>query len=168
MKAILFAVAAGLFWGAGEVATRSVMHSRAIGPMTVLLLRTFIAIPPIIVAWALAVHVFKSPAEPRAWFGDMTPGLWWKLILGSGIAAGALAIICFYIAISMGEISRIKPVAFAVAPATAVLLGWLVLGESMDMRKAFAVALILAGVVLLTSAPKPATPIDSPAQTDPP
>jgi drug/metabolite transporter (DMT)-like permease len=50
----------------------------------------------------------------------------------------------------MGEISRVKPVAFTVAPATAVLLGWLVLGEPMTARKLIAVGLILAGVLMLT------------------
>ncbi len=154
MKAILFAIAAGLFWGVGEVAARSILHSKTIGPLTVLLLRTLIAVPVIALAWTIAMYVAKSPAEPRDWSAHMTTGLWTKLILGSGISAGALAIICFYIAISLGEISRIKPIAFAIAPATAVLLGWLLLGEAMTMRKAGAVVLILAGVVLLTGAPK--------------
>lgn len=163
MKAMLFAIAAGLFWGVGEVATRSVMHSKAIGPMTVLLLRTFIAIPPIVIAWALTVHVLKSQAEPRDWLSNMNTGLWLKLVIGSGIVAGGFGVTCFYTAISLGEISRIKPVAFAVAPATAVLLGWLVLGESMNLRKALAVGLILAGVVLLTSAPKSTSPVTTPS-----
>ena len=164
MKAILFAIAAGLFWGAGEVATRSVMHSKAIGPMTVLLLRTFIAIPPIVIAWALTVHVLKSSGEPRDWLSNMDAGLWLKLIIGSGIIAGGLGVTCFYAAISLGEISRIKPVAFAVAPTTAVLLGWVLLGESMNPRKAIAVVLILAGVVLLTSAPRPTVPLPTISQ----
>ena len=156
MKPILFAIAAGLFWGVGEVAARSILHAKAIGPMTLLFLRSLVAMPAIALAWAIMMYVMKSPAEPRTWMARMTPGLWTKAVFGSGLAAGALAIICFYIAISMGEISRVKPIAFAIAPATAVVLGWLLLGESMNMRKALAVMLILAGVVLLTSAPKPA------------
>jgi multidrug transporter EmrE-like cation transporter len=35
-------------------------------------------------------------------------------------------------------------------PATAVLIGWLLLGEPMSARKATAVALILTGVVMLS------------------
>ncbi|HYE01944.1 MAG TPA: EamA family transporter, partial [Phycisphaerales bacterium] len=48
-----------------------------------------------------------------------------------------------------GELSRVKPIAFALAPALAVLLGWLVLGESLTVRKGVAVVLIVAGVLLL-------------------
>ena len=76
-----------------------------------------------------------------------------KIVLGSGIVAGALAMVLFYSALSIGEVSIVKPIAFAIAPAMGVTLGWLVLGESMSLRKALAVTLIIAGVVLLTVAP---------------
>ena len=59
--------------------------------------------------------------------------------------------LCFYGALHHGPISKVKPVAFTLAPAVAVLLGWLLLGEAMTVRKAAAVALIVGGVVLLTS-----------------
>ena len=58
--------------------------------------------------------------------------------------------ICFYAALNLDDISKIKPIAFTVAPAIAVLLGWLLLHEPMSWRRALAVGLILAGVVLLT------------------
>ena len=70
--------------------------------------------------------------------------------IGSGLVAGAGGMICFYGALSLGDISQVKPVAFTVAPALATVLGWLLLGEAMTLRKALAVALILAGVILLT------------------
>ena len=76
---------------------------------------------------------------------------WFKVILGSGIVAGALAMVCFYSALSLGEVSVVKPIAFSIAPAVGVLLGWLVLGEEMNLRKAIAVTLILAGVLVLTT-----------------
>jgi uncharacterized membrane protein len=62
--------------------------------------------------------------------------------------------ICFYAALNLDDVSRIKPIAFTVAPAVAVVLGWLLLHESMTARKALAVGLILLGVVLLTGGPK--------------
>lgn len=71
-----------------------------------------------------------------------------RLVLGSGLIAGAAAMICFYAALSLDEVSRIKPIAFTIAPATAVVLGWLLLGETMTWRKALAVVLVLAGIVL--------------------
>jgi len=147
MKAILFAIAAGLFWGVGEVFTKSVLHTKQIGPITAIAVRSTVALP---ILWLVYFFVVKSAKlEPQAW-AKADPGTLWKLVLGSGLLAGAGGMICFYAALNFGEISRIKPIAFALAPATAVLIGWLALGEPMHARKAIAVALILTGVVMIS------------------
>lgn len=148
MKPILLAVGAGLCWGIGEVFTKSVLHTKQIGPITAIAVRSTVALPVIWAAYFVAHRVVKS--EPPNWTSAPTPVLL-KLILGSGLVAGALAMICFYAALSMAEVSKIKPIAFCLAPATAVLIGWLVLGETMTIKKAIAVAMILGGVALLTS-----------------
>ena len=96
-----------------------------------------------------ALHLHALKAEPQDWMHAGTPTLA-KLVLGSGLVAGAAAMILFYAALNLGEVSRIKPIAFAVAPAVGALLGWLVLGESMGVRKAVGILAILAGVVILT------------------
>ena len=155
MKAILLALGAGLCWGIGELCTRAVLHTGKVGPLTAIAVRSAVALPIIVAAWLIAQRLLHAPSEPRDWASAGTRPMA-LLILGSGVVAGAAAMILFYSALSIGEISRIKPIAFAVAPATAVVLGWLVLGEAMTARKALAVGLILAGVVLLTAAPKPA------------
>ena len=145
----MLAIAAGLCWGVGEVCAKSVLHSGRFGPFSALAIRSTVALPLIWVAYAVAARAFRAPREMASW-GDADPKSWGLLVVGSGVVAGALAIICFYAALSVGEISRVKPVAFALAPATAVVLGWAALGESMTGRKAVAVVLILTGVVLLT------------------
>ncbi|MEZ6318468.1 MAG: EamA family transporter [Phycisphaerales bacterium] len=155
MKPILLAIGAGLCWGVGELCTRAVLHTGKVGPLTAIAVRSAVALPIIVAAWLIAQRVLKAPTEPLAWT-HAGPKSLWLLVLGSGVVAGAAAMILFYAALSLGEVSRIKPIAFSVAPATAVVLGWLVLGESMSVRKAAAVMLILAGVVLLTvGSPKP-------------
>lgn len=149
MKAVILAIAAGLCWGVGEVCTRAVLHSGKFGPLAAIAIRSSVALPLIWIAYLIASRALRAPMEQRAW-GDADARSWALLIVGSGVVAGAVAMICFYAALSLGEISRVKPIAFALAPATAVLLGWLALGETMSGRKLLAVALILAGVVLLT------------------
>jgi len=150
MKAVLFAALAGLFWGVGEVATKSVLHTHRVGPLTAIALRSTIALPVIWAAWLWMSRVMRSATEP-AGFLSAGSSVWTKLILGSGLSAGALGMICFYTALSYGEVSRVKPIAFSLAPALAVILGWALLGEPLTARKVGAVALILAGVVLLSS-----------------
>ncbi len=151
MKALWLAVAAGLCWGIGEVCTKSVLHGGRVGPMTAIAVRSTVALPVLWIAWVFAVHSLAS--EPRTVWRELPLSDVLKLVVGSGLFAGAAAMICFYSALALDDVSRIKPIAFTIAPATAALLGWLVLGETMSWRKALAVALILAGVLLLTGVP---------------
>lgn len=148
MNALLIAVAAGLCWGIGELFTKSVLHSGQVGPITAIAVRSTVALPVIWLAYLLAMHVFQLKSEPRSWLHADPPVLL-KLVLGSGLVAGAAGMICFYLAISLGEISRVKPIAFTVAPAVAVILAWLVLGESMSWSKAIGVGLVIAGVFFI-------------------
>ncbi|MAB82668.1 MAG: hypothetical protein CMJ24_04430 [Phycisphaerae bacterium] len=149
MKPILLAIAAGLCWGIGEACTRSVLHEGRVGPMTALLIRALVALPVIVLAWWLMVKGIGT-LDPEPSIREMDLVSWVKVVVGSGLLAGAIGIIFFYVALSVGDLSVVKPVAFAVAPLVAVLLGWLVLGETMDLRKVAAVLLIVAGVVLLS------------------
>lgn len=157
MPAILLAIAAGLCWGVGELFTKSVLHTGKIGPITAITIRSSVAIPVLWLTYLVTMYVVKSPRENPAWFrgtesGGADTATILKLVCGSGLIAGAAAMICFYAALSLGEISRIKPIAFSLAPATAVLLGWLVLKEGMTLQKGLGIVLILGGVLLLTGA----------------
>ena len=167
MKPILFAIAAGLCWGIGEVCTRSALHSGKVGPIGAITVRSLVAIPLLLlVFWLMTRGAGGLKVEPA--LAQAGGGTWVKLVLGSGLVAGGLAMIFFYMGLSFGEVSVVKPIAFSIAPAVGVTLGWLVLGESMDARKLIALALILAGVLVLTTkgAP-PAEPAESaePART---
>lgn len=147
MKAILLAVAAGLCWGVGELCTKSVLHSGKVGPITAVTIRSTVALPALWLAYVVAVHLLK--AEPADWRRADTATLL-KLVLGSGLVAGAAAMICFYAALHAGEITRVKPIAFALAPAVASVLAFAVLHEPLTARKALGITTILAGVFLLT------------------
>lgn len=153
MKAALLAVLAGLFWGVGEFFTKQVLHTGRVGPVTAITVRSTVALPVLWAAYLVFVHARGT--EPRDWPQAGSATLL-KLVLGSGLVAGAAAMLCFYGALHHGPISKVKPIAFTLAPAVAVLLGWLLLGEVMTVRKAAAVALIVCGVVLLTSEGNPA------------
>jgi uncharacterized membrane protein len=150
MVAVVLAVLAGLCWGVGEMCTKSLLSSGKIGPLAALAVRASIALPAI---WLAAVVALRTGGEAQPSWRELGAANLAKLVLGSRLCAGALAMIAFYAALARDDVSRIKPIAFTVAPAAAALLGWLVLGEPMSGRKALALALILSGVVLLASAP---------------
>ena len=149
MKAALLAVLAGLFWGVGEFSTKQVLHTGRVGPVTAITVRSTVALPVLWAAYLVFVHARGT--EPRDWTQAGTATLL-KLVLGSGLMAGAIAMLCFYGALHHGPISNAKPIAFTLAPVVAVLLGWMVLGEVLSTRKVVAVVLIVSGVALLTGA----------------
>jgi len=68
-------------------------------------------------------------------------------VIGSTLAFAAL-----YWLFTRMEVTRISLFTF-ITPIVAVLLGWLVLGESVDVNVAIGGSLILVGVVLLSRAP---------------
>jgi uncharacterized membrane protein len=150
MLAIVMAVLAGLCWGVGEIFTKKALNTGQVGPMAVLLVRTLTTLPLAAAAYWVSMDVWKW--ERPGWTGQTTPQVWMMLILGSGLLAGFAGVFFFYMGLAApgGDISRIRPIAFALSPATAVLLGWLMLGEGMSLRKGVACLLIIAGIILLT------------------
>jgi bacterial/archaeal transporter family protein len=162
MNAIILAIMAGLCWGIGELFTKSVLHSGKIGPITAIAVRSTVALPVLWIVYLVLVQGRKM--EPLNWMkSDWTTLL--KLICGSGLIAGAGGMICFYASLHLADISRIKPIAFSIAPAIAVVLGWLVLGEHMSWQKFGGVVLIVAGVILLTGGVNTKARTNSPQST---
>ncbi len=149
MQAILCAIAAGLCWGIGEIFTKSAINTREIGGLGALVIRAAVTLPLALIGFLIAHAVFKK--EPQVWWRDMHLSTWLKLIIGSGVLAGFAGVFFFYLGLSLpgGDISKLRPIAFALAPATAVLLGWWFLGESMTMCKLIAVVLIVVGIMML-------------------
>lgn len=148
MKVTLYAALAGLCWGIGEVCTKSALDTKQIGPLAIVTVRCAVALPAAILAYLLLAQWMG--AEAVDWT-RISSGTWLKLILGSGLMAGFGGAFFFYLALTFGDISRVKPIAFTLAPAVAVLLGWWLLGEEMTARRLAGVAMILAGVVVLTA-----------------
>jgi len=146
-RAILFAVLAGLCWGVGEIGTKAALNSRQVGPMGATLVRALVTVFPVLIAYLVATRVTNS--ESAQWYRSASTSTWLYLIVGSGLLAGFAGVFFFYTGLKHGDISVLRPVAFGIAPATAVLLGWWWLGEAMTLRKGAAVVLIIAGIVLL-------------------
>lgn len=155
--AVVLAVGAGLCWGIGEVFTRQVLHSKEIGPFAALLVRTLVALPLIALAYLAAAHSGLLTSEVPGWRVNLSTANWLRLTLGSGLLAAALALVFFYTALSLGQVSVVKPIAFAVAPVTAVFLGALLLGEPLTTRKLIAIACIAVGIVLMAAPGREAT-----------
>ena len=163
---IFLAILAGLCWGVGELCSKYVLSSGQIGPITAITLRSTIALPIMWIVYIVTVYVRQDKTEGA--ISNLQGPQWLAMLLGSGLLAGALAMIFFYMGMKGAPISVIKPIAFTLAPAVAVVLGWLILHEEMTLRKGCAVGLIVLGVLLLTGgAHKAAAHGANPAPTAP-
>lgn len=114
--------------------------------MTVVLVRALVGVPAAVAVYLVAYALLR--AEPTGWWRVETP-LMLKLLLGSALLAGFGGVFFFYLGLSYGPISSVKPIAFTVGPAVAVLLAWVVLREPMGAMKLTGVVLVLAGVALI-------------------
>lgn len=154
MQAILCAVLAGLCWGIGEIFTKSAINTKEIGPLGASLMRAAVTLPLALLGFVVMYSVLKT--EHQAFWREMRPGTWAKVILGSGVLAGFGGVFFFYLGLSLpgGDISKLRPIAFALAPAVAVFLGWWFLGEAMTIKKFVAVALIVVGIGMLAGGGK--------------
>jgi transporter family protein len=146
----MLAILAGTFWGVGEFFTKQVLHTGRVGPVTAITVRSTVALPVLWLVYLLFVP--GRGLEPRDWT-SAGAGTLLKLVLGSGLMAGAAGMLCFYGALHLGPISKVKPISFTLAPVIGTTLGWLALGERMPPAKWLAIALIVGGVVLLTREP---------------
>jgi uncharacterized membrane protein len=146
VKAVLFAVLAGVCWGVGELFTKSVLHSGKVGPMTVLMARAIVALPPALIAYVVAYSLLKT--EPAEWW-KAGSSVMLKLAVGSALLAGFAGVFFFYLGLASGQISVVKPIAFTVGPAVAVVLAWMMLDEPLGVLRLIGVAMVLTGVVLI-------------------
>ena len=156
MQAILCAILAGLCWGIGEIFTKSAINTKEIGPLGTVLIRAGVTLPLALLGFFVAYSIFKTESQP--WWREMRTATWLKLILGSGVLAGFAGVFFFYLGLSLpgGDISKLRPIAFALAPAVAVFLGYWFLGEPLTSRKLLAIAMIVVGIALLAGEkPKP-------------
>lgn len=158
MRAILCAILAGLCWGVGEIFTKWALNTGKVGPMTVQLVRAAVTLPLAISAYVVATQLTRT--EPPNWWKEIDGKVWAMLLLGSGLLAGFAGVFFFYLGLASpgGDISKLRPIAFALAPATAVLLGWWLLGEGMSGKKAISVAFIVVGIILLATEPSHGAP----------
>ena len=156
MAAVIWAVLAGLCWAVGELCAKSVLKSGQVGPMTALAVRATVALPVIWAVWFAATRGWLEPfgvsaaREPAGW-QQASAATWWKRVFGAGVAAGAMGLACFYLGLSAGDVSRVKPIAFALAPTIAVAGAFLFLGEEFSAKKLLGLFLVVGGVIVLTT-----------------
>jgi transporter family protein len=71
------------------------------------------------------------------------------LVLGGGVVAGAVGMLCFYAAIKGAPLGKVMPIAFT-SPLFGALMGIAFAGEPVGLKDILGMVLTVGGIVLLT------------------
>jgi transporter family protein len=140
MKPQLLAILTAVAWGVGGYFEKKGLQLGNLSPQLGITLRTAVAL---VILGAVSFLQWQSltHAGPKA-LG--------YLIVGGGIVAGALGMLCFYAAIKSAPLSHVMPIAFT-APLFGALMGVIFGGEPLSPKLILGALFTVGGIVLLTS-----------------
>ncbi len=140
MKPQLLALLTAAAWGLGGYFEKRGLHLGHLPPQLGITVRTATAL---VVLGAVSAPQWRLVAQagPRALA---------YLIVGGGLVAGSLGMLCFYSALKGAPLTRVMPIAFT-SPLFGALLALTVGGEALTVKTLVGMLLTVAGIVLLSS-----------------
>jgi transporter family protein len=139
MKPQLFALLTALAWGVGGYFEKKGLHLGQLSPQIGITLRTAIAL---IVLGCVSFPEWRM--VPQAGTRALV-----YMVIGGGVVAGSVGMLCFYTAIKGAPLTRVMPIAFT-APLFGALMGLLFGGETLTLKTALGMLLTVGGIILLT------------------
>lgn len=139
MKAQLFALLTAVAWGIGGYFEKKGLHLGNLSPQVGITIRTLVAL---IILGAVSFPQWKT--IPQAG----TKALLY-MVIGGGVLAGAVGMLCFYTALKGAPLNQVMPIAFT-SPLFGALMGLIFGGEPLSVKTAVGLLLTIAGIVVLT------------------
>jgi len=139
MKPYLFALLTAAAWGFGGYFEKRGLHLGHLPPQLGITIRTAVAL--VILGVVSAPHwKALSTAGPRSLL---------YMVVGGGVVAGSIGMLCFYTAIKGAPLTRVMPIAFT-SPLFGALLALTLGGEPVTLKTLLGMVLTVGGIVLLT------------------
>jgi len=139
MKPQLFALLTAIAWGVGGYFEKKGLHLGNLSPQMGITIRTAVAL---VILAIVSYPQWKS--VPQAGSKALL-----YMVIGGGVVAGAVGMLCFYTAIKGAPLGKVMPIAFT-SPLFGVLMGLIFGGEPLTIKTAVGVALTIGGIVVLT------------------
>lgn len=140
MKAQFFALITAIAWGVGGYLEKKGLHLGNLSPQVGITIRTFIAL---LILAAISYPQWKS-------IGQAGSKALIYMIIGGGVVAGAVGMLCFYMAIKGAALSKVMPIAFT-SPLFGALMGIIFSGEPITLKNAIGILLTVGGIITLTA-----------------
>lgn len=139
MKPQLFALLTAAAWGIGGYFEKKGLQLGNLPPQLGITIRTAVAL---VVLGAVAAPQFRavSQAGPRALI---------YLVLGGGVLAGSVGMLCFYTALKGAPLTRVMPIAFT-SPLFGAALALTLGGEPLTLKTGLGMLMTVGGIILLT------------------
>ena len=143
MRPQVFALITAMAWGIGGFFEKRGLQMGNLTPQLGITIRTAVAL--VILA---AVSFPQWKAIPEA-----GPRPLLMLVIGGGIVAGSVGMLSFYAALhGASSLSQVMPIAFT-SPLFSVVMGLIFQTEKLHWQTAVGMALTIAGIAVLTTAP---------------
>ncbi|MEZ0397243.1 MAG: EamA family transporter [Anaerolineales bacterium] len=139
MNAQLLALLTAIAWGVGGYFEKKGLHLGGLSPQMGITIRTAVAL---VILGVVSYPQWKTlpQAGPKAIL---------MMVIGGGIVAGAIGMLCFYAALKGAPLNRVMPIAFT-SPLFGALMGILFGGEPLTWKTAIGTVLTIAGIITLT------------------
>jgi len=140
MKPQLFALITAICWGVGGYFEKKGLHLGNLSPTMGITIRTAVAL---VILGVVSYPQWKT--IPQAGSKSLL-----YMIIGGGIVAGAVGMLCFYTAIKGAPLNKVMPIAFT-SPLFGALMGLAFGGEPLTVKTAIGIAMTIGGIVLITT-----------------
>jgi len=139
VKPQLLALLTAAAWGIGGYFEKKGLHLGNLSPQMGITIRTAVAV---LILGVVSFPQWKT--VPHAGTKALT-----MMIVGGGVVAGAVGMLCFYAAIKAAPLTRVMPIAFT-SPLFGALMGVIYGSEPLTVKTVLGMLLTVGGIVLLT------------------
>jgi len=139
MKPQLFALLTAIAWGVGGYFEKKGLHLGNLSPTMGITIRTAVAL---IILGVASFPQWKT--LPQAG----TKALLY-MVIGGGIVAGAVGMLCFYTALKGAPLNKVMPIAFT-SPLFGAMMGLMMGTEVLTLKSGLGMLLTIAGIIVLT------------------
>jgi bacterial/archaeal transporter family protein len=139
MNPQLLALLTAAAWGIGGYFEKKGLHLGGLSPQVGITIRTAVAL---LILGIVSFPQWKT--IPQAGSKALI-----MMVIGGGVVAGSLGMLCYYAAIKGAPLSQVMPIAFT-SPLFGVLMSVILGGEALTPKTIFGMLLTVAGIIVLT------------------
>jgi transporter family protein len=138
MKPQIFALLTAIAWGVGGYFEKKGLHMGNLSPQVGITIRTVVAF---IILAAVSFPQWKT--IPQAG----TKALLY-MVIGGGVVAGAVGMLCFYTALKGAPLTQVMPIAFT-SPLFGAIMGLIFSHDPLTAKTIIGMIMTVGGIIIL-------------------